>query len=99
MNDSNDDEETVLGFSSTTLERPLNIEYRASEIQMINDQINSYISEYGVITIEAQSKIFGNAGIGSFTTQLVGSNTFLQFVPAPLSTFEIRGYQINVGRF
>ena len=99
VNDSTDDEETLLGFSSTTLERPLNIEYRASEIQMINDQINSYITEYGVITIEAKSKIFGDAGIGSFRTQLVGSDTILQFVPAPLSTFEIRGYQINVGRF
>ena len=99
LNDTNDKEETMLGFTSSFSTRPLNKEYRSSEIQMINDQINSYISEYAVVTIPSASGVFNETGIGTFSSQLVGSDTNLVFTPSPLTKFEIRGYQINVGRF
>ena len=99
INDITNDEETILGFTGINTNRPINREYRVSEIQIINDQINSYISEFGTLTIPAPSNVFGESGIGSFRTSLVGSNTNLEFVPAPLTTVEIRGFQINVGRF
>jgi hypothetical protein len=99
INDTTNREETMLGFSSSTTSRPLNKEYRVSEIQVINDQVNSYITEFGTLVIPAPSNAFGEAGIGTFRTRQVGSNTILEFVPTPLTEVEIRGYLISIGRF
>lgn len=99
LNDTSDKEEAMLGFTSSFSTRPLNKEYRSSEIQMINDQTNSYISEFGTVTIPSASGVFDETGIGTFSSSLVGSNTNLVFTPSPLTQFEVRGYQINVGRF
>lgn len=99
INDTTNREETMLGFSSSTTSRPLNKEYRVSEIQVINDQVNSYITEFGTLVIPAPSNAFGEVGIGTFRTRQVSSNTILEFVPTPLTEVEIRGYLISIGRF
>ena len=98
VNDFVDDEEAMLGFSSESNTRPLNKEYRSSEIQIINDSLNSYISEFGIVDIKPDAGI-GTVGVGTFTTTQEGANTKLQFIPSALTEYTISGFQLNVGRF
>jgi hypothetical protein len=98
LNDTFDDEEAILGFSSTSTERPINRKYKSSEIQMTSDSRDSYLSEYGIIDITPSIGI-GTVGVGSFSTRLIGGNTRLIFTPSPLTEYRISGLQINVGRF
>jgi hypothetical protein len=100
LNDSTDDETEMLGFSSSFVERQINKQYESKEFQLINDQRNSYITEYGkvVISNSATSGI-GTIGIGTFSSKLDGSFTRLLFRPSPNTMFKVQGLQINVGRF
>ena len=98
LNDTFDDEETLLGFSSERSQRPLNIEYRTSEIQLINNSVDSFYSEFGIVSNEPSGEI-GTVGLGTFGSLLQGSNTFLRYTPSPLIEYSINGFQVNVGRF
>lgn len=98
LNDTFDDEEAILGFSSSFVERPINRKYKTSEIQLTSNSIDSYISEYGIVDISPSIGI-GTVGVGVFSTRLIGGNTRLVFTPSPLTEYRISGLQINVGRF
>jgi hypothetical protein len=97
VNDTDNDEEVLLGFSSARSIRPINKEYKASEIQLTSNTVNSYISEYGVVKISPSVGI-GTVGTGSFSSRLIGGNTQLLFTPSPLIEYTINAFQINVGR-
>jgi hypothetical protein len=97
VNDTDNDEEVLLGFSSARSIRPINKEYKASEIQLTSNTVNSYISEYGVVKISPSVGI-GTIGTGSFSSRLIGGNTQLLFTPSPLIEYTINAFQINVGR-
>jgi hypothetical protein len=101
INDSTDDETEVLGFSSSFTERQINKQYVSQEFQLINDQSNSYMTEYGKLVVPTPTSTsgIGTVGVGTFSSRLDGSLTKLLFKPSPFTTFKIQGIQINVGRF
>jgi hypothetical protein len=97
INDTVNDEEVLLGFSSTRSTRPINKEYKASEMQLTSNTRNSYLSEYGVVKISPSAGI-GTVGVGEFSSRLLGGNTQLLFTPSPLVEYTINAFQVNVGR-
>ena len=77
----------------------LNNQYRASELQLVSDQFNSYLSEYGVLDISPVGIGSTFVGIGTFTSELSGSNTNLIFTPLPYIPVEVSIFQMSIGRF
>jgi len=101
INDSANAETEMLGFSSSFTERQINKQYVSQEIQLINNQANSYITEYGklVVPTPTETSGIGTVGVGTFSSRLEGSLTKLLFKPSPFTQFKIQGIQVNIGRF
>ena len=88
---------SIYGFAVVT--DVLNNQYKASEIQVISDQFNSYISEFGILYDPPVGIANSYVGIGTFDTELNGSRTNLLFTPIPNIPVEISMYQMSIGRF
>ena len=76
-----------------TVEDPINKQYKVSEINIISDLGNSYITEYAIVDTNPE------VGLGTFTTQLVSGETRLLFTPNPDTNAYIRGFNLSIGRF
>jgi len=68
-----------------TIEDKTNSQYQISEITLVSDSRDAYISEFG--NLETGSSI------GSFDAQLSGSNTELTFTPIASADVEVRVFQ------
>jgi hypothetical protein len=87
----------VYGFVS--VEDTLNNQYRASEVQLISDTSNSYLSEFGILYDPPVGIGASFIGIGTFTSEISGSRTNLLFTPLPNIPVTVNMYQLSVGRF
>ena len=68
-----------------TVEDKTNSQYQISEITLVSDSRDAYISEFG--NLETSSSI------GSFDAQLSGGNTELTFTPIAAADVEVRVFQ------
>ena len=68
-----------------TVEDKTNSQYQISEINLVSNSVDAYVSEFG--NLETSSSI------GSFDAQLSGSNTELTFTPIASADVEVRVFQ------
>lgn len=76
-----------------TVEDPINKQYKVSEINVINDEARSYITEYAILDTNPA------VGLGTFTTDMDAGQTRLLFTPNPDINVYVKGFQLSVGRF
>ena len=66
-----------------------NNEYQVSEIITLSNSTDSFFTEFGVIST--------NGSLGTFNTNLVGSDTELTFTPIANIDVEVRVFELSIG--
>jgi hypothetical protein len=78
-----------------SIEDKTNQKYQVSEVALVDDDITTYLVEYGVVPV--------SSGLGTFSSSIVGSgstlSTVVYFTPNPNINAEVRVFQTSLGNY